>query len=142
MTHTVKELAVILNHLDKYPPITAKKISDIKQFKLVVNLILNKEHLTDEGVKKIIYIKASMNKGLSVNNLKHAIFQGIKIHPYLALPEVESAIVDSSSGTLIHHPMEKGQTEPGLIADNKIISEGTFQSPQRSQAVSSIPHPF
>jgi hypothetical protein len=142
MTHTVKELAVILNHLDKYPPITAKKISDIKQFKLVVNLILNKEHLTDEGVKKIIYIKASMNKGLSVNNLKHAIFQGIKIHPYLALPEVESAIVDSSSGTLIHHSMEKGQTEPGLIADNKIISEGTFQSPQRSQAVSSIPHPF
>ena len=142
MIHTVKELAVILNHLDKYPPITAKKISDIKQLKLVVNLILNKEHLTDEGVKKIIYIKASMNKGLSVNNLKHAIFQGIKIHPYLALPEVESAIVDSRSGTLIHHSMEKGQTEPGLIADNKIISEGTFQSPQRSQAVSSIPHPF
>ncbi len=139
MIHTIKELAVILNHLDKYPPITVKKISDIKQLKLVVNLVLNKEHLTDEGVKKIIYIKASMNKGLLVNNLKHAIFQGIKIHPYLALPEVESAIVDSSSGTL---SMEKGQTEPGLIAENKIISEGTFQSPQRSQAVSSIPHPF
>jgi hypothetical protein len=76
MAQSVKELAVILNHLDKYPPITAKKRSDLLLFRQVVNLILNKEHLTREGLSKIISIKASINRGL-VNKLKYATFQDI-----------------------------------------------------------------
>lgn len=38
-------------------------------FKQVFNMILNKEHLTTEGIQKIIATKSLMNEGLS-NELK------------------------------------------------------------------------
>jgi hypothetical protein len=40
-------------------------------FKLAVEIINRKGHLTNEGLQEIINIKASMNKGLS-NNLREA----------------------------------------------------------------------
>jgi group I intron endonuclease len=62
---SVKDLAVIINHFDKYPLIT-KKFADYELFKQAFNLIINKEHVKEEGLRKIIAIKASMNLGNSV----------------------------------------------------------------------------
>jgi hypothetical protein len=59
-----KDLAKIVVHLDLYP-LKTQKSSDYILFKEVLNLILNKEHLTISGLHKIVAIKASMNLGLS-----------------------------------------------------------------------------
>ena len=61
---SIKDLAIIINHFDKYPLKTQKR-ADFELFKQVVELIQAKEHLTEKGLFKIIYIKASMNNGLS-----------------------------------------------------------------------------
>ena len=42
-----------------------QKFGDYEIFKQVYNLVLNKEHLTIEGLRKIIALKASFNLGLS-----------------------------------------------------------------------------
>jgi hypothetical protein len=55
---------VIIPHFAKYPLSTQKR-ADFELFKSVVHLINKKEHLTSEGLIKILSIKASMNKGLS-----------------------------------------------------------------------------
>ena len=55
---------IIIPHFEKYPLITQKK-SDFILFKQIINLMNNKEHLTLEGLKKIIALKASLNLGLS-----------------------------------------------------------------------------
>lgn len=62
---SVKELGVIIDHFDKYPLLTNKQ-EDYLLFVEAFNLIKNKEHLTVEGLNKILSIKASMNKGLSL----------------------------------------------------------------------------
>lgn len=57
---STKDLLVIIEHLNKYPLITQKRV-DFELFKQVVDLIINKNHLTKEGLVNIINIKASMN---------------------------------------------------------------------------------
>ena len=59
-----KDLAVIIDHLDKYPLITQKR-ADYELFKEAFNLIFHKEHLTPEGLRKLVAIKGSINRGLS-----------------------------------------------------------------------------
>jgi hypothetical protein len=60
-----ENLKVIINHFDKYPLLSNKQY-DYLLFKQVVNYIEEGRHLTLEGLKKIISIKAVMNnKGLS-----------------------------------------------------------------------------
>jgi hypothetical protein len=54
----------IIPHFDKYPLLTKKK-ADFLLFKLAIKLISLKEHLTIEGLQKIVNIRASMNLGLS-----------------------------------------------------------------------------
>ena len=54
---------IVLSHFDNYPLIT-KKYSDFIIFKNIIRLIKNKEHLTDEGLDKIINLKASLNNGI------------------------------------------------------------------------------
>jgi len=44
-----------------------KKQIDFGYFCLILDLINKKEHLQIEGVKKIVNIRASMNKGLTEN---------------------------------------------------------------------------
>jgi hypothetical protein len=61
---SLSDLAVIIDHFDKYPLIT-QKLADYLLFKKGVDLIKEKEHLTMEGLRKIVAIKASMNLGLS-----------------------------------------------------------------------------
>lgn len=61
---STKDLAqLVLPHFDKYPLLTQKK-ADYLLFKQAVELVLRGEHLTTEGILKIISIKASLNLGL------------------------------------------------------------------------------
>lgn len=62
---SIKDLtSIIIPHFCKYPLLT-KKQADFELFSWLVELVNNKEHLTTEGIQKIINIRASMNKGLS-----------------------------------------------------------------------------
>lgn len=55
-----KELAVIIDHFDRFPLVTQKK-ADFLLFKQVIEKINRKEHLKMEGLKEIVAIKASIN---------------------------------------------------------------------------------
>lgn len=59
-----KELQVIIDHFDKYPLVTAKKL-DYALFKKCFNIIKLNEHFTEQGISKLIEYKSSLNKGLS-----------------------------------------------------------------------------
>ena len=61
---TVKDLKVIIDHFDKFP-LKTQKCADYKLLKKVLKLMQGKEHLTLEGLHKILAIKASMNLALS-----------------------------------------------------------------------------
>ena len=61
---SVKDFAGILNHFDKYPLIS-QKYADYTLFKRAYEIVKCKKHLTVEGLKEIVAIKASMNWGLS-----------------------------------------------------------------------------
>ena len=54
----------IIPHFEKYSLIT-QKLADYLLFRDVVNMMINKEHLTKKGLNKIISIKAAINHGLS-----------------------------------------------------------------------------
>jgi hypothetical protein len=61
---STKDLNKLMTHLEEYPLLT-QKASDFLLFKKAVKLVNDKAHLTVEGLKKIVNIKASMNLGLS-----------------------------------------------------------------------------
>lgn len=61
---SVKELLVILDHLEKYPLITTKR-EVFETWKQSFNIVKNKEHLTLPGLTKVVRIKGSINRGLS-----------------------------------------------------------------------------
>lgn len=84
---SINDLKIIINHFDKYP-LRTKKFADYKLFKQAFNLILDKEHLTMDGLNKIVAIKASMNNGLSAH-IKVA-FPGITS---VKRPEVEDMLI-------------------------------------------------
>lgn len=63
---SIKELQVIIQHFDNFPLIT-QKWSDFQLFKSAFELVKYKEHLTSEGLIKIVCIKASMNLGLPID---------------------------------------------------------------------------
>jgi hypothetical protein len=98
-----KDLEVIINHFDSYPLIT-QKWSDFILFKQVFELMQRREHLTIEGLNKILSIKALaglpregvappgqavFNNGLS-DSLKVA-FPGIVpvIRPQVSKPQIQ-----------------------------------------------------
>ncbi len=70
----LKDLEIIISHLDKYPLLTQKR-ADFELFRKAIYLMLDKKHLTLDGLRKIISIRAAMNWGLS-DKIKAA-FPGI-----------------------------------------------------------------
>lgn len=54
----------IIPHFDSYPLMTQKR-ADYLLFKTVILKMLQKEHLTKEGVEAIVNIRATMNLGLT-----------------------------------------------------------------------------
>ena len=74
VVESFKELQVIVNHFDNYPlsclcQATSKgvtaKLSDFLLFKQCFEMIKNGEHLTEEGLLKIVTLKSSLNWGNS-----------------------------------------------------------------------------
>jgi hypothetical protein len=57
---SLADLEIIINHFDKYPLITQKG-ADYILFKQVVYLVKCKKHLTPEGLKEIVGLRASIN---------------------------------------------------------------------------------
>ena len=74
---SIKELQIIINHFDSYPLIT-HKWSDYQLFKQVFNIVIDKQHLTNQGFKKIISLKNILNRGLP-DELK-CVFSDLIIH--------------------------------------------------------------
>ena|ERR1700744_3273477 len=64
IVRSLKDLDIIISHFDKYPLIS-QKWTDYILFQDAFLLIKNKEHLTRQGFRKILSIKASINLGLS-----------------------------------------------------------------------------
>jgi len=61
---SIKDLSNVINHFDKYS-LKTKKYEDYVLFKKAYYILLNKEHLTIDGLQKFVEIKATINKGLS-----------------------------------------------------------------------------
>lgn len=61
---SLKNLQIITDHFDSYPLITQKR-ADYLLFKQAIAIIKNKEHLSIEGILKLVGIKATLNWGLS-----------------------------------------------------------------------------
>jgi len=59
----------VIDHYNKYP-LRTKKSEDYMLFKEAYNIVKDKNHLTEEGLMKIVSFKASLNNGLS-NALKN-----------------------------------------------------------------------
>lgn len=62
--YSIAGLLRVLSHFSLYPLLTQKR-ADFELFKLVVEMIQRKEHLTLAGLRRIVSIRASMNWGLS-----------------------------------------------------------------------------
>jgi hypothetical protein len=65
----IQELQTIVDHFNMYPLISAK-ITDFLLFKQCYNFIKQKQHLTQEGLEKIVALKCNLNKGLSDDLMK------------------------------------------------------------------------
>ena len=59
-----KELGVVIDHVYKFN-LKTEKSADFQLFKQAFDLMELKEHLTDDGLRKIVAIKAYMNLDLS-----------------------------------------------------------------------------
>lgn len=59
-----KELSTIVKHFDEFSLLTQKR-ADYLLFKQAFLILQKNEHLTLEGLHKLVAIKASMNLGLS-----------------------------------------------------------------------------
>ena len=86
----LEDLKVIIDHFDKYPLLTNKQ-SDFLLFKQVVKLIEEKEHLTTEGLRKIVSIKAALNNKIMPDSLNIAF---PNIEPVLR-PEIKDRKIQS-----------------------------------------------
>ena len=83
---SLKEFETVIIHFDKFP-LNTQKQADYKALKLAYFIIKNKEHLTKEGLRKIVAIKASMNLGLS-DKLTKAFSDVIPVkRPLVELPQ-------------------------------------------------------
>jgi uncharacterized membrane protein len=60
----LNELIELVKFFDKYPLISLKR-GDYLLFKQIVSIMQLKEHITLEGLQKIVNIRATLNYGLS-----------------------------------------------------------------------------
>jgi intein-encoded DNA endonuclease-like protein len=84
---SINELTnVIIPHFEKYPLLTQKQ-NDFIIFRNIIELINKREHLTKDGLLKIVNLKASLNWGLS-DKLKSYFPEAIKIkRPLIKIPD-------------------------------------------------------
>ena len=70
---SINDLDVLIKHFDQYPLITQKR-GDYLLFKEILKIMQLKEHLTTDGLQKIVNLKASLNLGLSEKQLSLTVF--------------------------------------------------------------------
>lgn len=107
---SVKELTIITDHFDQYPLITKKRL-DFLLFKEALQLFINKDHLTPEGLIKMASIKASINNGLSIS-LKEAF-------PTAKLIDLRAGLINPSGVDL-----SSLSFDPGLVPGHRVWTEG------------------
>nr|QCW06953.1 hypothetical protein [Drechslerella brochopaga] len=78
--------STIIPQFNKYKLLTQKK-ADFELFSTIVNLIIQNQHKTEQGFKKIVELRASLNNGLTGELLK--VFS--KENFLIKRPEVELA---------------------------------------------------
>ena len=61
-----QDISLLIDHFDKFP-LKTQKLADYLLFKSAFEIIKKKEHLTLDGLHKLLSIRASMNKGLPVS---------------------------------------------------------------------------
>ena len=86
----IEDLKAILHHFDRYPLLTSKQ-SDYLLFKQVVKLMEQGKHLTLEGVKKIVSIKAVLNKG----QLSEKLSLALPVTEPISRPEIKPRKIQS-----------------------------------------------
>ena len=78
---SVKDIyTVIIPHFCKYPLLTQKQ-ADFILFKNILELMVQKEHLTPLGFKKVLEYKNILNKGLPVE-LAESLFSPLLPPPF------------------------------------------------------------
>ena len=80
---------IIILHFKTYSLITQKKI-DFELFSKIVEMIINKEHLTKQGLQEIINLKATLNLGISKNlkeNFPDTKFMERNINSNIKIPD-------------------------------------------------------
>lgn len=60
---SIKDLVCVIEHFNKYP-LKTQKYADFILFKKAFDIVNNKNHLTKEGLRELVSIRASINKGL------------------------------------------------------------------------------
>ena len=76
---------VIIPHFKKYSLLTQKKV-DFDLWVKIVNLIDSKEHLTIEGVNKILELKSALNRGLSKSTAEFTSVKALERPLHLVQP--------------------------------------------------------
>jgi hypothetical protein len=92
----LSDLARVIEHFNNYP-LKTQKYADFLLFKRAFDLVNNKEHLTEAGLRKLISIRASINKGLPER--LEAAFPNITPVPR---PQVPKATLESNTPEVKH----------------------------------------
>lgn len=87
----MKDLNIIINHFNMYPLLTEKGV-DFELFKRIFDIVSSKEHLTVEGLQKIVNLKASMN------------FENIPAKLKTSFPNIIPVVRPVLNHTLIYAP--------------------------------------
>ena len=111
----VKELQIIISHFKNYPLISAKYL-DFLLFEQCLKLIKEKAHLTEEGLLKIVSLKANLNKGLSKELLEA--FPNIEIldrleYKFKGIPDPLWVSGFATGDSTFSVSIEKGTTKLG-----------------------------
>ena len=86
VVQSMKELEVVVNHFNRFLLLT-KKRGDFELLCEILKIIERGEHLTSEGLRKIVAIRASMNLGLS-DKLKIVFPDVVRVErPEVELPQ-------------------------------------------------------
>ena len=125
---SIKDLNKLVFYLEKYPLFT-QKAADFFLFKQIINLINNKEHLTLEGLQKLLAIKGSLNLGFS-DEIKTN-FPNIKTieRPLVAQPKIidPNWISGFTSGDGCFHVRFKTSTKSKLGVQVSLLFKITQQ---------------
>jgi hypothetical protein len=94
--HQCNTEVCVIEHFNNYP-LRTQKYADFLLFKKAFDLVNNKEHLTEAGLRKLISIRASLNKGLPKR--LEAAFPNITPEPR---PQVTNTTLESNSPEVKH----------------------------------------